>query len=187
MTTMEEIQRLCDPELWLVTGSHEGRHGGLIASFVVNASIVPEMPRYLVGIAKQHHTFGLVEGSGALAMHLLPKSRFDWVTLFGLKSGRDVDKLAGIDWSPGPETGSPILADAVCWLDCRVETYLDTGDRHVYLAEVRAADCPGEGPVITGSDIPKLCDPQSLAAMGASRDQHAKVDAAAIAQWRNSG
>ena len=54
---------------------------------------------------------------------------------FGLRSGRDADKLAGLSMTTAT-TGSPILTDALGWLDCRVEARLDTGDRTVYLAEV---------------------------------------------------
>jgi len=60
-----------DPPLWLVTAAHGGRRGGLIATRVTQASIVAEMPRQLITIGKGHNTHALVEGSGALAMHLI--------------------------------------------------------------------------------------------------------------------
>ena len=66
-------------ELWLVTAQAGGRRGGLIATFVNQASIVPEMPRVLVGLARQHHTWELVEASGT--------GRFDTCSARG--SGRN--------------------------------------------------------------------------------------------------
>ncbi len=139
-----------DRELWLVTASAGGRRGGLIATFVNEASIVADMPRMLVGLAKQHHTHELVEASGAFALHLLGEDQLDWVWRFGLQSGRSADKFAGLDVQTAA-TGSPLLKNAVGWLDCRVEERLDGGDRTVYLAEVvqsrvthftRAVDSP---------------------------------------------
>ena len=46
--------------------------GGLIATFVSQASIVPDLPRVLVGLGKRHHTRGLVEASGAFGLHAGP-------------------------------------------------------------------------------------------------------------------
>src|SRR5215831_15768169 len=85
-----------DRELWLLTAAAGDRRGGLIATFVSQASIVPEMPRVLVGLARQHHTWGLVEAAGAFALHLLAEDQLDRVWRFGLESGRDGDKLAGL-------------------------------------------------------------------------------------------
>ena len=40
-----------DRELWLVTASAGGGRGGLIATFVSQASIGPDLPRVVVGLA----------------------------------------------------------------------------------------------------------------------------------------
>src|SRR5437660_1430678 len=79
--------RKLDRELWLVTASAGGRRGGLIATFVSQASIVPELPRTILGLAKQHHTWGLIEASGVFALHLMGEEQLDWVWRFGLQSG----------------------------------------------------------------------------------------------------
>src|SRR4051794_28161309 len=79
-----ELLRRLDRELWLVTAGSGGRRGGLIATFVSQASIVPEMPRMIVGLAQQHHTRELVEASGAFALHLLGEDQVEWVWRFGL-------------------------------------------------------------------------------------------------------
>src|SRR4051812_44968469 len=84
-----------DRELWVITAA-ASRRGGLVATFVSNASIVPELPRLLVGVAKQHHTWGLIEASGAFAAHLIGEQHVGWVERFGLHTGRDRDKLDGL-------------------------------------------------------------------------------------------
>src|SRR5437764_11333902 len=107
-----------DPPLWLVTAQAGARRGGLIATFVNEASIVPDLPRMVVGLARQHLTWELVEASSAFALHLLRADQVDLVYRFGLCSGREVDKLAGLRHHTGA-TGSPLLEDALGWLDCR--------------------------------------------------------------------
>ena len=90
-----------DRELWLVTAQSGARRGGLIATFVSQASIVPQLPRVVVGIAKQHYTWELVEASGAFALHLLGDQHLDWIWRFGLQSGREIDKFDGLSVSVG--------------------------------------------------------------------------------------
>jgi flavin reductase (DIM6/NTAB) family NADH-FMN oxidoreductase RutF len=170
-------------ELWLVTAQADGRRGGLIATFVSEASIAPELPRLVVGLAKQHHTWRLVEASGAFALHLLGEDQLDWVWRFGLKSGRSGDKFDGLDVRSAV-TGSPILGGAVGWLDCRVETRLDTGDRTIYLAEVVKSEVTHFAPPLTLQRLLQLAPPDRLREMKRQRHHDADGDADAIRAWR---
>jgi flavin reductase (DIM6/NTAB) family NADH-FMN oxidoreductase RutF len=172
-----------DRELWLLTAAAEGRRGGLIATFVSQASLVPELPRVLVGVARQHHTWGLIEASGAFALHLLGEEHVAWVWRFGLHSGRDVDKLEGYPVTTAV-TGSPLLEEAPGWLDCRVEARLDTGDRTVYLAEVVAARQSRCGPPLTLKRLLQLAPPDRLRELREQIRRDSAVDAAAIRAWR---
>ena len=101
-----------DPPLWLVTAADGGRRGGFIATTVTRASIVSEMPRQLITVDKRHNTHALIEGSGAFAMHLIDERQLDLAWRFGLQSGRDVDKFAGVAYRTGT-TGSPLVAEAL--------------------------------------------------------------------------
>src|SRR5260370_1090798 len=157
MPDITDTLRLIDPEIWLVTAAHEGRQAGLVATFVNQASIVPAAPRMLVGIAKQHHTHGMIEASGAFTLHLLDESHLDWVWRFGLQSGHTTDKFAGL----------PELAGAVAWMNCRVETSLDTGDRTIYLAEVLEGRLEKPTTPLTLHRFLQLASPQALPALRA--------------------
>jgi len=172
-----------DRELWLLTAAAAGRGGGLIATFVSQASIVPDLPRVLVGLAKQHHTHGLVEASGAFALHLLGEKQLDWVWRFGLCSGRDVDKFDGLAVT-ARATGSPLLSDALGWLDCRVEARLDTGDRTVCLAEVVRSQVGGSAPPLTMSRMLALAPPDRLKELLEQMTRDVAVDATLIRAWR---
>ena len=185
MSMMAGIDALIDRELWLITSRAGADRGGLIATTVSQASIVPEVPRVLIAIARRHHTWGLIERSRAFAMHLLGEEHLDWVARFGLQSGRDRDKLAGLEWSAGP-SGSPILASAVGWVDCRVEAALEIGDRTVYLAEVVASEVPNSKPVLTASGMFKLVPEPIRRELKRQREEAAAADAEAIRAWRSA-
>ena len=177
------FQRL-DRELWLVTASAAERRGGLIATFVSQASLVPDLPRVLVGIAKHHHTWGLIEASDAFALHLLTERNVDWVWRFGLSSGHTHDKFSGLSTGQAL-TGSPIVDGALGWLDCRIEARLDTGDRTVYLAEVVAARLTGDERPLTVPRMLELAPAENRRILKEQIEQDSAVDASAIAAWRS--
>jgi flavin reductase (DIM6/NTAB) family NADH-FMN oxidoreductase RutF len=172
-----------DSPLWLLTAAAGERRGGLIATFVNQASIVSEYPRVVVGVARQHHTWELIEASGKLALQLMTEAQLDWVWRFGLRSGRDTDKFAGLDVVTTP-LGSPRLAQAQAWLDCRVEVALDTGDRTVYVAEAASAGVEREDTPLTMKRLLQLAPQERLQELKLQMQRDQAVDAAAIRQWR---
>ena len=173
MSDINDILRLVDREIWLVTAEHENRRGGLIATFVSQASIVPELPRMLVGIAKQHHTWGLIEASRMFTLHLLDETHLDWVWHFGLHSGRTLDKFDGLT------TLSP-----VAWMKCRVETSLDTGDRTIYVGEVTDAKLEKTTAPLTMKRLLQLAPPERIRELRDGMTRDAAIDGAAIQVWR---
>jgi flavin reductase (DIM6/NTAB) family NADH-FMN oxidoreductase RutF len=172
-----------DREIWLVTARADTRRGGLIATFVNQATIVPELPRVLVALATQHYTRELVESSNAFALHLLSENHLDWVWRFGLETGRARDKFEGLRVR-NTITGSPVLDDAVGWLDCRVEARLDIGDRTVYLAEVVQSGVTHFAPPLTVQRLLKIAPSARLAELKRQLHRDGEIDAEAIRQWR---
>jgi len=183
MNAVTDILARPDRELWLVSAQAGGRRGGLIATFVSSASIVPEMPRMLVGLARQHHTWELIEGSGAFALHLLGEQHLEWVWRFGLHSGRGGDKLAGLAVTAAA-TGSPVLSEALAWLDCRVEARLETGDRTLYLAEVVDGANLKSDPPLTVQRLLEVAPEEKRRMLKAALQRDAHIDAQAIRSWR---
>ena len=174
-----------DPPLWLVTAADAGRRGGFIATTVTYASIVDAMPRQLITVNKRHNTYPMIEASGALAMHLIDETQLDLVWRFGLQSGRDVDKFAGVQFRTGA-TGSPLLPEALAWLDCRVEARMDSGDRTIYLAAVVDGRLERTGPPLTNRRFFAIAPPEKRTIMDEQYEHDARLDAMAIQQWRDT-
>ena len=116
----------------VLTTVHEGRLAGCYVGFVTGCSLEP--PRLLVCTSHANLTHELLERSGVLAIHVVGRGQEAWVTHFGMQSGRDVDKFASVPWGPGV-TGSPILDDAVGYLEGRVIATLDCGDHTARVVE----------------------------------------------------
>lgn len=180
---LEEALQLLDPVLLAVTSQDENGRGGLIATFVSNASIVPDCPRLMVGIAHQHHTWTLIENSNCCALHLLGRKQLEWVWKLGTSSGKQADKLADFnitEWI----TGAPILAEAIAAFDCKIEARFETGDRTVYLLEVLEARKMKSEPAMKYSDLWKIANQKQRNLMKTLLEADQQIDRTAIQQWR---
>jgi flavin reductase (DIM6/NTAB) family NADH-FMN oxidoreductase RutF len=183
LAAIQQVFALTDPEVWLLTARSGTDKAGLIATFVHNASIVPEAPRLVVGLAKQHHTWSAVEASRAFILQLLSEEQIELVWRFGLCSGRDVDKWAGVTLDEGV-AGGPLVPDALAWLECRVEAALDTGDRSLYLAAVIDGAVERPGTPLRMRRLIALAPPERLREMKAGLLRDAEIDTTAIKRWR---
>jgi flavin reductase (DIM6/NTAB) family NADH-FMN oxidoreductase RutF len=128
-----------------ITTVSGGRTNGLISLSAGGGSIIAEAPRVTISITKYNFSHDLVKESGVFAMHLLgasdellPRSLQMIMTLGG-SSGRDGDKLADLDWTPGV-TGAPVLADALSYVEGRIVGVLDNEENSIFLADVVAAE-----------------------------------------------
>jgi flavin reductase (DIM6/NTAB) family NADH-FMN oxidoreductase RutF len=130
--------RLWSP-LAAVTSHWHGKRNAQIAVAIGAASIVPGMPRVAVQIYKRNLSHSLIDHSGAFALNFLAKEQLHLIQAFGLVSGRDADKLAGIEYVLG-HSGSPLLANCWGYLDCRVVNAMDGGDMTCFLGEVLEGD-----------------------------------------------
>ena len=103
---------------------------------VFGASIVPERPRLLISLSKTNYTEGLVRESGWLSVTLLSDAQAGLLEPLGLRSGRDGNKLGGLDVEL-TASGSPTFLGGVGALDCEVLEPLDLGDATAFLVAVR--------------------------------------------------
>lgn len=182
---VDRVYRLLDPPLWLVTAADGDRRGGLIATFVARASIVRRIPRMVFGAANHHHTRELIESSGRFALHLLYPHQTDLARHFGLTTGKDLDKFSAVEACATPG-GCPLIESALGWLDCRVETRMDSGDRTVYLAAVEAGDTSGKAAPLTVGGLYASADPRQRDELERLYRRDGETDAAAIERWRAS-
>ena len=183
VTAFSEAFNKLDREIWLITARVGDRQSGLIATYVSKASLVPTAPRVTVGLAKHHFTHELIQQSNAFCMHLIDEDHIDWVWHFGIPSGREIDKLRGLEIRESA-TGSPILAGAVAWLDCRVEARMDTGDRTVFLAEVLDVRMAKTTTPLTFKRLLELAPTDRLRQMNLAVEHDIRVDHDAILDWR---
>jgi flavin reductase (DIM6/NTAB) family NADH-FMN oxidoreductase RutF len=176
---IDEVLRLVDREIWLVTAAAGDRLGGLVATWVSAASIDPEQPVVLIGLAPNHFTAELVAASGRFGLHLLHERHVDLVWRFGLVSGRDTNKLDGLAFRIESD-GVPILSDCLAWLGCRVIARYDAGDRLFFWADVVNGEVRDHGTPLREKRVLELATAEQKAALSAAR----RADVKALAPLR---
>jgi len=152
-SSRDTLSALWSP-LLAITTSHGNRTNGQIAISGLSASLLPDAPRILVELWKANLTHDMVLASRVFAAHLLPASpqaldaSLALVHTLGMRSGRDGDKMAGVPTRLGV-TGSPILLDALTYVEAQVIATLDAEEMTVFLADVVAGERLREGEALT--------------------------------------
>lgn len=177
--------RSLDRELWVVTAQAEGHAGGLIATSVSQASIDDSRPRLLLGIARQHSTSPLILKSGAFVAHLISSQQTEWVKHFGAQSGREIPKLQSFETFTS-ETEAPILSAAHAWLECRIETSMESGDRDWILAEVVDAKWTDGFKPLTLHQFLVVADDQLKGVLKKQLHEDSLTDADLVDAWRRT-
>jgi flavin reductase (DIM6/NTAB) family NADH-FMN oxidoreductase RutF len=137
LTPVTQALSLVDRVVWVVTAAAEGARSGLLATWVMQTSLDPAMPKVTLFLNSRNFTTQLIVKSGVLGLHLLRPNQTDLAWGFGLRSGRDADKFEGLKTTDGV-TGSPVLTDCLAALECRVLRKIEIGDRLCIWSEVVA-------------------------------------------------
>lgn len=119
----------------VVTGTDEGRPVGLTCQSFTSVSLDP--PLVLFCPARTSRAWPLIWRSGSFCVNVLGE---DQRAVSDVMASRGVDKFAGIAWRPSEATGSPRLAGAAAYVDCRVEAVHEAGDHYVVIGRVQDLD-----------------------------------------------
>jgi flavin reductase (DIM6/NTAB) family NADH-FMN oxidoreductase RutF/rubredoxin len=134
--------------LYIVTSRKGDKLNGQIANTVFQ--ITSEPPTVAVSINKKNLTWEYIKESGVFAVSVLCQDTpLSFIGQFGFKSGRDMDKLEGINHKPG-QTGAPIVLDnATSYLEAKVTKEMDVGTHTIFVGEIVDGDVLSEKPCMT--------------------------------------
>jgi len=132
-----------------VIGAKKGdRVNGQIANTVIQVCSDP--PTISVCINKGNLTHEFIKDSKAFTVSVLSKETpLSFIGRFGFKSGRDLNKLEGINYRLG-ETKAPIVLDnALSYLEAKVISMLDTKTHTIFVGELVDAGVITQGEPMT--------------------------------------
>jgi flavin reductase (DIM6/NTAB) family NADH-FMN oxidoreductase RutF len=145
--TKKTALRMFTYGMYAVTAKHGDEVAAMTANFLTQSSFTPPMVAVAVEVDSKTHR--VIEASGAFAVNVFEDVQRELAGLLGRKSRKSPDKFDGVPWTPGPATGSPILADALGWVECRVTGRVESGDHTLYVGEVVEAGAHREGVPLT--------------------------------------
>lgn len=119
--------------VYVVGVADRERRDAFTAAWVMQVSYDPLL--LALAINPHHASYPILEASGVFAVNVLRRGSMELVTHFGTTSGRDVDKLAGVDWHPAP-SGAPVLGEGLAYFDCVLTASFPAGDHHIMLGRV---------------------------------------------------
>ena len=125
--------------LYVVSSLSGNRLNGQIANTVFQ--VTSEPPTIGVSINKQNLTHDFILESRKFSISVLSISTpMKFIGRFGFKSGRDIDKFAGVNYRIG-QNGVPIVTDnAVAVIEAAVISEMDCGTHRIFVGQVKDCD-----------------------------------------------
>lgn len=125
--------------LYVVTSKKDNQFNGQIANTVFQVTAEP--PTIAISINRNNLTWQFIKESRVFAASVLCQDTpLTFIGRFGFKSGRDTDKLAGVEYKIG-NTGVPVVLEyATAYIEARVIQETDVGTHTVFIGEVVNAE-----------------------------------------------
>ncbi|VAX24928.1 Rubredoxin [hydrothermal vent metagenome] len=125
--------------LYIVSSGDKEQGNGFISNTVFQVTSKPV--RFAVGCNKDNYSSEIIERSGLFSISVLQQDTDSEIFgRFGFKSGRDFNKMEGMNIKIG-ETGVPIvLNDSIAYLECKVSEKIDIGTHWLFIGEVINAE-----------------------------------------------
>src|SRR3990172_3460651 len=124
--------------MFIICSKKGDKFNGQIANTVFQ--ITSEPPTIAVSINKNNLTHSYISESKVFTVSILSTSTpLSFVGRFGFRSGRDINKLEGINYKIG-KTGVPFILDnTVAYIEARVMKQLDVSTHTIFAAEIADA------------------------------------------------
>lgn len=129
--------------LYVVTVAAHGEEHGMTANWLTQAAFEP--PMVVVAVENTSKTIAMIRDAHHFAVNVLHQGLRELAGKLGRSSSQTPQKLKGIRTKPAPGAKTPVLADALGWLECRMITTLPAGDHTLVLGEVIEAGVEQEG------------------------------------------
>jgi flavin reductase (DIM6/NTAB) family NADH-FMN oxidoreductase RutF len=126
----------------VVTTRHEGQLCGMTANAVASLSLDP--PLVLVAVDKRNQMHGSLTQGKCFAMNVLTDEQEAVSRQFAAPGPKDFSNLKLTE----AETGAPILAEGLAFVDCYLTDIFPGGDHDIFVGEIVAGNANEGRPLI---------------------------------------
>lgn len=125
--------------LYIVSSRKGDRLNGQIANTVFQ--ITSEPPAIAISINKNNLTWEYIRDSRVFAVSVLCQDTpLSYIGHFGFKSGRDIDKLKGIECKIGKTKAPVVTENTTAYLEAKVTGEMDAGTHTLFVGELVDAE-----------------------------------------------
>ncbi len=128
-----------------LTSRLEDDVNAMVFNWFSQVSFTPRL--VAVGLARKAYTHNLIKQSGVYAVNIFNTEDQESLTRYSSGRAKRPDKMDNAVYTPGPETGCPILEGAAAYLECKMVEMINVGGDHdILVGEVINAKIlkPGE-------------------------------------------
>ncbi len=115
----------------IITAMHNGDPAGLAVGTFFSVSLEPPIVGFCA--AKTSTSFPKVASAGSFCANVLAAEQESISRVF---ASTGADKFRGLGWRAAPDSGSPMLTEALAWIDCSISSVVDAGDHVIVLGDV---------------------------------------------------
>jgi flavin reductase (DIM6/NTAB) family NADH-FMN oxidoreductase RutF len=128
--------------LFILTVRRGDAETGMLASWVQQCSFEP--PLVSLAVKRGRDVVGWLTPGAGFTLNILDDSQTDMIVHFGRGFALTEPAFTGLEVTR-PDGVAPVLAEALAYLEGRVESVHDTGDHHLLIGRVVGGRLLGEG------------------------------------------
>lgn len=133
--------------VFILTARHDGKAAAMLVSWVQQAGFHP--PAVCAAVARDRPARAMIEASGRFALSVLGQYDSPLMKKYARGIPPDAEPFEGISVRDA-ESGTPVLADALAYLDCRLMQVCDFGGDHdLLIGEITAGQQLKDGQPFT--------------------------------------
>lgn len=117
----------------------DGAPQGMVVGSFTSVSLDPPLVAFLPSATSK--SYAQIRPAGRFCVNILAADQESLCEVF---TSRGVDKFAQVAWHTSP-TGTPVLDDAVAWIDCETEVIHQAGDHDIVVGRVLDLDVHSPG------------------------------------------
>lgn len=125
----------------VVTSKYEDAEHGMTVSSFTSVSLEPA--QILISLQHNTRTHDLIMKSRAFGVTVLATDQEEISNIFAGRKSDDEDRLAGLETFT-MQTGAPMIAGGLTYLDCKVVTTIGSGTHTIFIAQVLETKCGRE-------------------------------------------
>ena len=135
--------------IYIVTTKQGSKINGMVASWVSQVSFSP--PLVMIAVKKERYSHQMITAGKVFALNILSTQQKKEVPLFK-GTHTPEDKFFNTPYEI-KKTGSPIIKDALAYLDCVLIDQFTPGDHTLFIGEVIEGDVLNDGAPLSSHEL----------------------------------